>query len=82
MDYSSSIAPSVPNIIVRVLNVSNFSTSAGSNSMQAETQVPHLETVANSVKREKTCLFCQKPECLHVVNNSAITQLPGIKLIQ
>ena len=36
----------------------------------------------NTVKHEKTCSYCQKPECLHVVNKSAIAQLPGIKLIQ
>ena len=82
MDYTSSIAPSTSNIIVRVLNVSNCSTSAGSNSIQAETYVLPLETVTNTVKHEKTCSFCQKPECLHVVNNLVIAQLPGIKLIQ
>ena len=36
----------------------------------------------NTVTYEKICSFCQKLECLHVVNNSAIAQLPGIKLIQ
>ena len=39
-------------------------------------------TFTNTVKHEKTCSFCQKQECLHVVNNSAIAQLRGIKLIQ
>ena len=38
IDYILSIAPSTSNIIVRVLNVSNRSTSAGSNSIQAETK--------------------------------------------
>ena len=37
IDYTSSIAPSTSNIIVRALNVSNCSTSAGSNSIEAET---------------------------------------------
>ena len=37
MDYASSIALSTSNIIVRVLNVSNCSTSPGSNLIQAET---------------------------------------------
>ena len=37
MDYTSSIAPSTSNIIVRVLNTSNCRTSSGSNSIQAET---------------------------------------------
>ena len=37
MDYTSSIAPFTSNIIVRALNVSNSSTSASSNSIQAET---------------------------------------------
>ena len=37
MDYTSSIAPSTSNIIVTALNVSNCSTSAGSNSVQPET---------------------------------------------
>ena len=70
------------NVIVRALNVQNCSTSAGSNSIQSEIEVLPLETVTNTVENEKTCLFCQKSECLHIVNNSATTQLPGIKLIQ
>ena len=37
MDYTSTIAPSTSNIIVWALNVLNCSTSAGSNSIQAET---------------------------------------------
>ena len=37
MDYTSSIAPSPSNIIVRALNVSNCNTSAGSSSIQAKT---------------------------------------------
>ena len=37
MAYTSSIAPSTCNSIVRTLNVLNCSTSADSNSMQAET---------------------------------------------
>ena len=37
MDYTSSISPTTPNIIVRALNVSNCSTSADNNSVQAET---------------------------------------------
>ena len=37
MDYTSSIAPSTSNVIVRALNVSNYSGSAGSNSIHAET---------------------------------------------
>ena len=37
MDYTSSISPSTSNIFVRALNVSNCSTSAGSNSIKAET---------------------------------------------
>ena len=41
-----------------------------------------FETVTNIVKHEKTCLFCQKPEYLHVVNHSEIAQLRGIKLTQ
>ena len=81
IDYTSSIGPSTSNIIVRTLNVSNSSTSGGSNSIQPETYVLRLETVTNTVKHEKICSFCQKPECLHVVNNSEIAQLPGIKLI-
>ena len=75
MDYTCSIAPYISNIIARALNVWNCSTSAGSISIQAE-------TVTNTVQYEKTCSFCQKPECLHEINNSAIAQLPGIKLIQ
>ena len=35
-----------------------------------------------TVKHEKTCSFCQKPKCLHLINNSAIVHLRGIKLIQ
>ena len=82
MDYASPIAHSTSNVIFRALNASKCSTSAGSSSIQSETQVLPLETVTNTVKNEKTCSFCQKSECLHVVNNSAIAQLPGIKLIQ
>ena len=82
MDYTSFIAPSTSNIIVRPLKVSNCSTTAGSNSIQAKTLVLPLEAVTNTVKHEKTCSSCQKPDCLHVVNNSAIAQLTGIKLIQ
>ena len=41
-----------------------------------------FETVTYTVKDEKTCSFCQKPESLHIVNNSAIGKLCGIKLIQ
>ena len=37
MDCTSSIAPSPSNVIVRALNVSNYSTCAGSNSIQEET---------------------------------------------
>ena len=48
---------------------------------QYEQKLP-FETVINTVKHENTCSFCQKPECLHVVSNSAIAQLRGIKLIQ
>ena len=33
MDYTSSISPTTPNIVVRALNVSNCSTSAGNNSI-------------------------------------------------
>ena len=47
IDYILSIAPSTSNIIVRVLNVSNCRTSAGSNSIQAETKyylLKHLLT--------------------------------------
>ena len=58
MDYTSSIAPSTSNIIVRALNVSNCSTSADINSIQAETEVLPFETVTNTVKHEKTCSFC------------------------
>ena len=36
MDYTFSIAHYTSNIIVKVLNVSNCSTSAGSNSIHAE----------------------------------------------
>ena len=50
------------------------------DSIQAETEIP-FETVINIVKHEKTYSFFQKPEILHVVNNSAIGQLRGIKLI-
>ena len=82
MDYTSSIAPCTFKIIVRALNVSNCSTSASSNSIQTENWVLPLGTVTNTVKHEKACSFCQKPECLHVVNNSTIAQLPVIKLIQ
>ena len=85
MDHTSSIAPSTSNIIVRALNVSNCSTRAGSKSIQAE--VLPFETVTNTLKHEKTCSFCQKPEYLknfvkNVVNHSAIAQLHGIKLTQ
>ena len=48
MDYTSSINPTTSNIIVRALNVSNCSTSAGSNSVYAETLLPS-ETVTNTV---------------------------------
>ena len=82
IDYNSSIVLSTSNIIVTVLNISVFSTSAGSNSIQVETQGLPFEVVTNTVKHKKIYLFCQKPECLHVVNNSAIAQLCGIKLIQ
>ena len=81
-DYTSSIAISTYNIIIRALNVSNCRLSVGSNSIQAETWVLPLEPVTNTVKHEKTCSFCQKPEYLHVGNTSAIAKLPGIKLIQ
>ena len=80
--YTSSIAPSTSDIIVKALNVSICSTSAGSNSIQAGTYILPIETVSNTVKHEKTCSFCQKSESFHVVNNSAIAQLRGIKLIQ
>ena len=60
MDYTSSLAPSTSNIIVRALNISNCSTSAGSNSIQAETWLLPFEVVINTVKHEKTCSFCQK----------------------
>ena len=43
IDYISSIAPSTSNIIVRALNVSKCSTSAGSNSIQAETKYYFLK---------------------------------------
>ena len=43
MDYTSSIAYTTSNIIVRALNVSNCTTSAGSNSIQSETSVLPLE---------------------------------------
>ena len=82
MDYTSSVAPSTCNI-VNARDVLNCSTSAGSNSIQEEycLWVLPLETVPDTVKHEKTCSFCQKPEFLHLVNNLAIAQLPGIKLI-
>ena len=38
IDYIPSIAPSTSNIIVRALNISNCTASAGSNSIQAETK--------------------------------------------
>ena len=37
------------------------------------------ESVTNIVNHEKTCLFCQKPEYLHLVNYSAIAQIHDIK---
>ena len=82
MDYTSSIAPFTSNIIVRALNVSNCSTSASIISIQSETYVLTFETVTNTVKHEEKCSLCQKPENLHVVNNSDITQLHGINLTQ
>ena len=52
--------------------------------VQAATQyrqkLNHLLKVTNTVKHEKTCSFCQKPESLQVVNNLAIGQLRGMKL--
>ena len=39
MDYTSFMSPSTSNIIVRALKVSNCCTTAGSNSIQAETLV-------------------------------------------
>ena len=74
MGFTSSVAPSTSNIIVRTLNVRTCSTSTSRN-------LP-FETVTYTVKHEKTCSFCQKPESLHIVNNSAIAKLCGIKLIQ
>ena len=47
IDYISSIAPTTSSVIVRALSVSNCSTSAGSNSIQAETKyylLKHLLT--------------------------------------
>ena len=38
IDYIPSIAPSTSDIIVRALNISNCTASAGSNSIQAETK--------------------------------------------
>ena len=51
MDYASSIAHSTSNVIFRALNVSKCSTSAGSNSIQSETQVLPLEAATNTVKK-------------------------------
>ena len=82
IDCTSSVAHSTSDVIVSTLNVSNYSTSADSNSIQAETSVLPFETVSNTVKHEKTYSFCRKPEFLHVVNNSSIAQLRDIKLIQ
>ena len=82
MDYTSSIAPSTSNIIVRILNVSLSSTRACINLMQSETYVYVWKSVTNIVNHEKTCSFCQKPEYLHVVNYSAIAQLRDIKSTQ
>ena len=56
-----SIAPSTSNIIVRALNVSNYSTSAASNSIQETTLVPPFQTVTNIVKREKVCSKVRMP---------------------
>ena len=50
MDSTSSIASSTSNIIVKALNVSNCSTRADSNSIQAETLVLPFETVTDTVK--------------------------------
>ena len=69
MDYTSFIAPFTSHIIVRAFQVSNCSTSAGCNSIQAETYVLPFETVTNTVKHAKICSFRQKPEYLHVVNH-------------
>ena len=47
IDFLPSIAPSTSYIVIRALNVSNCSISAGSNSMQAETKyylLKHLLT--------------------------------------
>ena len=82
MDYISSIAPSTSNIIAKALNVSNCSTSAFINLVQAETYVYLWKSATNIVNHEKTCSFCQKPEYLHVVNYSAIAQLRDIKSTQ
>ena len=50
--------------------------------VQVQAKTKAFETVTNIVKHERTCSFCQKPECLLLVNNSAIAKLRGIKLFQ
>ena len=47
-----------------------------------ETYVLPFETVTNTVYHEETCLFRKKAEYLHVIIQSAIAQLHGIKLTQ
>ena len=41
-------------------HVPDCSTSAGGNSIQAETYVLPLETATNTIKHEEACSFCQK----------------------
>ena len=79
MVYTSSYPSFTSDIIVRALNVSNCSTHAFINLIQSETYVYLSKSVTNIVNHEKTYSLGQKPEYLHVVNNSAIARLRPVK---
>ena len=81
MDYTSSIAFSTTNIIVRALNVSNCSTSADSKQYRQKPKCYLYKQLLTS-KPWENMFILSKTRCLHVVNNSAVAQLRGIKSIQ
>ena len=78
MDYISSIASSTSNISLMFRTVAQVQAATQYRQKLKYHLLKQLLTQKNMRKRS----FCQKPECLHVVSNSTIAQLRGIKLIQ
>ena len=73
MDYTFSISPPPLTLYLGLLMFPTVAQVYAAT--QCKQKLNYLLKVTNTVKHDKTCSFCQKPECLHIVKYSATGQL-------